>query len=542
MADTNPAAKHPPKATVEDCAESDDEKGDSSASKPASNSKYKRIRKTSDPKRSSPSKARPASDTGPPEAPPPPVDTDAPSRQPEEPASRAGAKEEVSSEPGASKPRRSRRPSEAPAPSSPDVFLMSLLVHAETTSSWPFSGHSPWSTTWCHTPRTHATAWSEDSVSTWSRFSRRSSSTSTDDAQHVCSFWCLHATILAWRRRTAATHEIANEACDPSSREIKDLDLIAKVYHFSARNLPLKPQHVPGGFESDSYSSESPLDSPEYFEQPRRPAALHRATTSAVQQINRSGHTRSRSDYPAESAYGYHRTYPSEPAWDQNIYAGHSDYGDQRSCPGGRRGSNATTWTQHTSASDPQRPSYVHYNQYNFHNGHPDHEHSAIEYMNQARGHPEERITAEALRQLPGGPGSTRSNHSHRRSRHSMSETSSRHRGAEGSVKVILPIAAADDTRIQLSGDMGDREVSLRSTNDPGMVEVTIATVAGGESRYLKSASQTSRAPTRSSGSTRHATRGGAEGQEQGREYREHRERRERRHSSPSGFWFFSTA
>ncbi|CAD0056865.1 unnamed protein product [Aureobasidium pullulans] len=92
-----------------------------------------------------------------------------------------------------------------------------------------------------------------------------------------------------------------------------------------------------------------------------------------------------------------------------------------------------------------------------------------------------------------------------------MSETSSRHRGAEGSVKLIMPISAVEGTKIQLSGGMGDREVSFRPTNDPGQVEVTIGTVNGGERRYLKSGSQSSR-PTRSSGSTRHATRGGAEG------------------------------
>lgn len=150
-------------------------------------------------------------------------------------------------------------------------------------------------------------------------------------------------------------------------------------------------------------------------------------------------------------------------------------------------------------------------------------------YMNQARGHPEVRETVETLNQRSNGPRSTRSTHSHRRSQHSMSETSSRHRGAEGSVKLIMPISAVEGTKIQLSGDMGDREVSFRPTNDPGQVEVTIGTVNGGERRYLKSGSQSSR-PTRSSGSTRHATRGGAEGLEQVREHREHRERREHRH------------
>lgn len=99
-------------------------------------------------------------------------------------------------------------------------------------------------------------------------------------------------------------------------------------------------------------------------------------------------------------------------------------------------------------------------------------------------------------------------------------------------MKLIMPIAAAEDTKIQLGGDMGDREVSFRSIDDPGMVEVTIGTVGGKEGRYLKGGSQASRAHTRSSGSTRHATRGGAEGQEQGREYREHRQHREHRHTS----------
>lgn len=313
-----------------------------------------------------------------------------------------------------------------------------------------------------------------------------------------------------------STYDTVDTSSSPFSPDDDD--------HFSARTLPTKPQHVPGGFESDSYSSESPPDSPQYIEQPRRPQTYQRATTSAVQQIHRSGHTRSRSDYPAESAYGYRHIHP--PETDQYSRAEYPEYEDQRSYPGGRRGSNATAWTQHTSASDPPRPGYVHYDH---HGGHDGHVYAANDYMDRARGHPEDRITAESLRQLPSGPRSTRSNHSHRRSQHSMSETSSRHRGAEGSVKLIMPIAAAEDTKIHLMGDVGDREVTFRAVDDPGMVEVTIGTVAGSERRYLKSASQTSRAPTRSSGSTRHATRGGAEGQEQGRQYREHREHREHR-------------
>lgn len=319
-----------------------------------------------------------------------------------------------------------------------------------------------------------------------------------------------------------STYDTVDTSSSPFSPDDDD--------HFSARTLPTKPQHVPGGFESDSYSSESPPDSPQYFEQPRRPQTFQRATTSAVQQIHRSGHARSRLDYPAESTYGYRRTDSFEPADHQYSRVEYPEYEDRRSYPGGRRGSNATNWTQHTSASDPQRSNYVHYDH---HGGHDGYTYAANDYMDRARGHPEERITAETLRQLPSGPRSTHSNHSHRRSQHSMSETSSRHRGAEGSVKLIMPIAAAEDTRIQLSGDMGDREVMFRAVDEPGMVEVTIGTVAGAEKRYLKSASQTSRTHTRSSGSTRHATRGGAEGQEQGREFREHRnhhEHREYRH------------
>ncbi|KAH0351858.1 hypothetical protein KCU81_g1964, partial [Aureobasidium melanogenum] len=599
MADTNPAAKHPPAATVEDCADTDDEKGDSSASKPASNSSTKRSRKTLDPKRSSPSKARPASVTGPPEAPLPPGDTDAPSRQPEEPASQGGAKEEVSCEPGAKTSHRSRRPSQAPAPSSPgrvpreirqdperhrrerrppneppcgcrDCMNAShhgtrpgpnplqqdhrthtfparpphgpppIVRHGPPSGVMPPGHIPPPGARIVYSPGTTFAGCHPPPPEMMPRFDPRSQPMHSGmppplyPSMYAPSGVSMPPPLpgaggppppMKLPIRPAIHHPERSKtttSLPKRSSKISTYDTTSAPFspdddeHFSARNLPSKPQHMPGGFESDSYSSESPPDSPEYFKQPRRPATFHRATTSAVQQINRSGHTRSRSDYPAESAYGYHRAYPTEPAWDQNIHAGYSDHGDQRSYPGGRRGSNATTWTQHTSASDPQHPSYVHYNQHNFNND----EHAAIDYMNQARGHSEERITAEALRQLPGGPRSTRSNHSHRRSQHSMSETSSRHRGAEGSVKLIMSIAAAEDTRIQLSGDMGDREVSLRSTNDPGRVEVTIATVAGGESRYLKSASQTSRAPTRSSGSTRHATRGGAEGQEQGRSIR----------------------
>ncbi|KAG9514564.1 hypothetical protein KCU93_g9743, partial [Aureobasidium melanogenum] len=615
MADTKPAGKHPQAATVEDCADSDDEKGDSSASKPASNSASKRIRKTSNTRRSSPSKARPASDVGRPEAPSPPEDTDAPSRQPEESASQAGAKEEVSSEPGARKPHRSRRPSQAPAPSSPGKVpkeirqdperhrrekrlpngppcpcshCMNAPQHGSRPGPNPLQqdhrahtfparpphglppiirhGPPPGVMPPGHLPPPGARIMYPPGPSfpgshppppqmmpgfdPMSQPMRSGMPPPPHPSMYAPSGVSMPPSLpgvggppqpMKLPTRPAIHHPERTKtstSLPKLSSKISTYDTTSAPFspdddeHFSARNLPAKPQHVPGGFESDSYSSESPPDSPEYFEQPRRPAPFQRATTSAVQQIHRSGHSRSRSDYPADSAYGYHRTYLSEPAWDHNVHAGYSDYGDHRSYPGGRRGSNATTWTQHTSASDPQHPSYAHYNQHNSHDGYPNYEHAAIDYMNQARGHPEERITAETLRQLPGGPHSTRSNHSHHRSQRSMSETSSRHRGAEGSVKLIMPIAAAEDTRIQLSGDMGDREVSFRSINDPGMVEVTIGTVAGGESRYLKSASQTSRAPTRSSGSTRHATRGGAEGQEQGREYREHRDRRENRHSS----------
>ncbi|CAD0112406.1 unnamed protein product [Aureobasidium uvarum] len=482
MADTNPAGKHPQAATVEDCADSDDEKGDSSASKPASNSASKRSRKTSNTRRSSPSKVRSASDTGQPEPPLPPKVKDAPSRQTEEPATQAGAKDEPMYS-GVPPPRSGMPPPPHSSMYAPSGVSMPPSLPGLGGPQSPVK--VPTRPAIHHPERTKAS-------SSLPKFSSKIS-----------------------------TYDTFSAPFSPDDDE-----------HFSARNLPIKPQRVPGGFDSDTYSSESPPDSPEYYEQPRRPPPFQRATTSAVQQIHRSGHSRSRSDYPAESAYGYRRAYPPEATWDQYSHAEYPEYEDQGSYPGGRRGSSATTWTQHTSASDPPHPTYVQYDHHGRRSGYPNQEHAAIDYMDQARGHPEERITAETLRQLPSGPRSTRSNHSHRRSQHSMSETSSRHRGAEGSVKLIMPIAAAEDTKIQLSGDMGDREVSFRSINDPGMVEVTIGTIAGGERRYLKSASQTSRAPTRSSGSTRHAARGGAEGQEQGREYREHREHREHRHLS----------
>lgn len=616
MADTSPAGKHPQAATVEDCVDTDDEKGDSSASKPASNSALRRSRKTVS-TRHSPSKARPASDTGQPEASSqPPSDNDTPSRQHEESAAPVAVKEEVSSEPGAGKSHGSRRPSEAPTPYSPSKIpkdirqnserrprekhlpneppcrcsncinasqhgsrpgpnplqqdhrahtlparpphaLPPIVRHGPPPGVMPSGRIPPPGMGMMYPPGTSFSGGRPPPPPMMPGFDPRTQPIhsgmppphsrpgmyATSSVSMPPSLPDLGGPLPPMKLpvRSAIHHPERAKTSTSSpqfSHKISTYDTSSAPFspdddeHFSARNLPAKPQRVPGGFESDSYSSESPPDSPEYFEQPRRPAPFQRATTSAVQQIHRSGHSRSRSDYPAESAYGYHRAYPSEPVWDQNIHAGYSDYGDQRSYPGGRRGSNATTWTQHTSASDPQHPSHVQYNHHNRHDGYLDYEHSAIDYMNQARGHPEERITAETLRQLLGGPRSTRSNHSHRRSQHSMSETSSRHRGAEGSVKLIMPIAAAEDTKIQLSGDMGDREVSFRSINDPGMVEVTIGTVGGREGRYLKGGSQASRAHTRSSGSTRHATRGGAEGQEQGREYREHRQHREHRHAS----------
>ncbi|KAI4718812.1 hypothetical protein E4T48_04913 [Aureobasidium sp. EXF-10727] len=627
MADTNPAGKHPQAATVEDCADSEDEKGDSSASKPASNSASKRSRKTSNTRRSSPSKARSISDTEQPEAPPPPKVKDAPSRQPEEPATQAGAKDEVSSGPGAKKSHRSRRSSQAPPPAGPRKVMKedrprsperyprekrpsnepscrcpdcanvsrhgsrprpNPLQHDHRAYTLPPNpprgpplvvrhGPPPGVIPPGHMPPGHMPPPGmrpmvpPDTSFPGGRpphmipiFDPRSQSTHPGMLPPPRSSMLPppHPSMYAPSSvsmppslpgvggspspvkvpiRPAIHHPErtkTSSSLPKFSSKISTYDTTSAPFspdddeHFSARHLPTKPQRIPGGFESDSYSSESPPDSPEYYEQPRRPPPLQRATTSAVQQIHRSGHSRSRSDYPAESAYGYQRAYPPEVAWDQYSHAEYPKYEDQRSYPGGRRGSNATTWTQHTSASDPPHSTYVQYDHHGRRSGYPNQEHAAIDYMDQARGHPEERITAETLRQLPSGPRSTRSNHSHRRSQHSMSETSSRHRGAEGSVKLIMPIAAAEDTKIQLSGDMGDREVSFRSINDPGMVEVTIGTIAGSERRYLKSASQTSRAPTRSSGSTRHAARGGAEGQEQGREYREHREHREHRHSS----------
>ena len=604
MADTDPAREHPPRPYVEDGADSYDEKGDSSASKPASNSASKRSGKTSNTRRSSSSKTRPASDSGQPEAPCPPEIKDAPSRHPEEFSTRAGAKDEVSSESGARKPHRSRRSSQVLPPPSPGKI--SKEHRPRSPERQPRESRAPQGPCHCrdcivasqhgsrpgpnpiqqdHRAHTAPTRPSHGpppvirhgpppgvmppgyvpppgmrpmypsggmtpggrppqmipvmdprfqpmpppprpSMYAPSSGSMPPSLASVGGGPPLMRLPTRPAIHHPERAKTSSsvpkfsskisTYDTVDPSSSPFSPDDDD--------HFSARTLPTKPQHVPGGFESDSYSSESPPDSPQYFEQPRRPQAFQRATTSAVQQIHRSGHTRSRSDYPAESAYGYRRTDSFEPVDYQYSHNGYPE--DQRSYPGGRRGSNATTWTQHTSASDPQRHSYVHYDH---HVGHEGHAYAANDYMDRARGHPEERITAETLRQLPSGPRSTRSNHSHRRSQHSMSETSSRHRGAEGSVKLIMPIAAAEDTRIQLSGDMGDREVMFRAVDEPGMVEVTIATVAGKEGRYIKSASQTSRAHTRSSGSTRHAARGGAEGQEQGREHREHREHRDYR-------------
>jgi hypothetical protein len=607
MADVNPTGKSPPAATVEDCAESDDEKGDSSASKPASNSASKRSRKTS--------KTRPASDVRRPEAPTPPEVKDAPTQPPEEYVTRAGLKHEVNSEPGAKKSHRSRRPSQAPPPSSPrntpkeqrpriperrphaihppqgpPCYCGECMTaprygsrpgpnpvqqdhRAYTTPAGPSHGQppvirhgpSPGMMPPGHIPppemrpmyppngfppgvrpppqmipvvdprlqpihsamphHPHPGFYASSGVSMPPSLPGLAGPSlpirgPTRPAIHQPERSKTSSSVPKLSSKIS-TYDTVDTSSSPFSPDDDE--------HISARTLPTKPHHVPGGFESDPYSSESPPDSPPYLEQPRRPQTFHRATTSAVQQIHRSGHTRSRSNYPAESAYGYRHVYPSEPAYDQYSRTQYPGYEDRRSYPGGRRGSNATTWTQQTSASDPPHPSYVHYDHHGHHGGH---EYAANDYMDRARGHAEERITAESLRQLHSGPHSTRSNHSHRRSQHSMSETSSRHRAAEGSVKFIMPIAAAGDTKIQLSGDMGDHELSFRAANDPGMVEVTIGTVAGSERRYLKSASQSSRAPTRSSGSTRHATRGGAEGQEQGREYREHREHREHRHSS----------
>jgi len=607
MADTDRVSKHPPAPFVEDGADSYDERGDSSASKPASNSASKRSRKTSNTRRSSPSKTRPASDTEQPEAPSPPEVKSVPSRQPEDFAVRAGAKDEVSSEPGARKSYQSRRTSQAPPPHSPqkiskehrprspkrqpresrppqgpcpcrDCMIASqhgsrpgpnplqqdhrahtfptrpshgppLVIRQGPpppgvippghmpppgmrpmfpTGGYPTGGRPPQMIPVVDPrfsampPPPHPGMYAPSGVSmppSLPSVGGPSSSTRlpTRPAVHHPERAKTSSSVPKFSSKIS-TYDTVDASSSPFSPDDDE--------HFSARTLPTKPQHVPGGFDSDSYSSESPPDSPQYFEQPRRPQTFQRNTTSAVQQIHRSGHTRSRSDYPAESAYGYRRTDSFEPAEYQYPRTEYPEYDDRRSYPGGRRGSNATTWTQHTSASDPQRPSYVHYDH---HGGHDGHTYAANQYMDRARGHPEERVTAETLRQLPSGPHSTRSNHSHRRSQHSISETSSRHRGAEGSVKLIMPIAAAEDTRIQLSGDMGDREVTFRAVDDPGMVEVTIGTVGGKEGRYLKSASQTSRAHTRSSGSTRHAARGGAEGQEQAREYREHRDHREHR-------------
>ncbi|KAK6001339.1 hypothetical protein QM012_002670 [Aureobasidium pullulans] len=510
MADIDPSSKNPQAATVEDCADSDDERGDSSASKPASNSASKRIRKNSNTKQNSLSKARPASDTGQPEAPPPPPspppppgNTDTASRQPGEPASQTGAKEEHGSRPGPNPLQQDHRAHTFPA--RPPHGPSPIIRHGPPPSSMP-TGHMPPPGVRmiyppginfpggppphpqiipAFDPRAPTTRSGKPSLPHPSMYAPSSVSMppslpGVGGPPPPLKLPTRPAIHHAERRRSKiSTYDTSSAPFSPDDDE-----------HFSARNLPAKPQHVPGGFESDSYSSESPPDSPEYYDQPRRPAPFQRATTSAVQQIHRTGHSRLRSDYPAESTYGYHHAYHHEPAWGQNTHAEYPEYGEQRPYPADRRGSNATTWTQHTSASDPQHPTYVHYDYQARHGGHPAQEYAAIDYMDRARGHPEERITAETLRQLPGGPRSTRSNHSHRRSQHSMSETSSRYRSAEGSVKLIMPIAAAEDTKIQLSGDMGDREVSFRSINDPGMVEVTIGTVAGKEVRGMLHAAE----------------------------------------------------
>ncbi|THX34570.1 hypothetical protein D6C90_09098 [Aureobasidium pullulans] len=610
MADTDPANKNPRAATVEDHPDTDDEKGDSSASKPASNSASKRARKSS---KTSSSKTRPASNVG--QSKPPPPEVKDPPRPSEEPASRAGARDEVSSEPGA-RPHKSRRHSQLPPPISPGKVPKEQRTRSPERR--PHEHHHPDSCRECASaarhghprPRISPLQQHEQRANTFPmrpkygpppvvshglpppghipppvylvpsgmrtayppaggfpgghppphsgpafdpRAQGMRSAMAPPPQPHLRMYPPSQVSmppslpgiggptspIKTTARPASEIHHSRNASSSSSkpqfsSAKITQYDTFSAAYHpddeehVSARNLPSKPHHVPGGFESDSYSSESPPESPEYYEQSSRPYPLQRATTSAVQQIHRTGHARSRSDYPAESSYGYRPAYPSDPGWDPYPQRAYPDHDDRRAYPGGRRGSGASNWTHQTSASDPVHPGYIQYAPPENRGSYRTSEDAANMYMNQARGHPEVRETVETLNQRSNGPRSARSTHSHRRSQHSMSETSSRHRGAEGSVKLIMPISAVEGTKIQLSGDMGDREVSFRPTNDPGQVEVTIGTVNGGERRYLKSGSQSSR-PTRSSGSTRHATRGGAEGLEQAREHREHTERREHR-------------
>ncbi|THV75320.1 hypothetical protein D6D28_01936 [Aureobasidium pullulans] len=530
MADTDSANKNPRAATVEDHPDTDDEKGDSSASKPASNSASKRARKSS---KTSSSKTRPASNVGQSEPPPPEVKD--PPRPSEEPASRAGARNEVSSEPGA-RPHKSRRHNQLPPPISPGKVpkeqrtrsperrphehhhpdscrecasaarhghprpgISPLQQHEQRANTFPMrpkygpppvvshglpppghvlppvylvpSGMRPAYPPGGNFPGGHPPPHPGPAFDPRAQGMR--SAMAPPPQPHLRMYPPSQVSMppslpgiggptspIKTTARPASIHhsrKTSSSSSKPqfSSAKITQYDTFSAAYHpddeehVSARNLPSKPHHVPGGFESDSYSSESPPDSPEYYEQSSRPHPLQRATTSAVQQIHRTGHARSRSDYPTDSSYGYRPAYPSDPGWDPYPQRLYPDHDDPRAYPGGRRGSDASNWTHQTSASDPVRSGYVQYAPPEHHGNYRTSEDAANMYMNQARGHPE--------------------------------------------------------------------------------VEVTIGTVNGGERRYLKSGSQSSR-PTRSSGSTRHATRGGAEGLEQVREHREHRERREHRH------------
>jgi hypothetical protein len=574
MADTHPSSKHPPAPTVE----TDDENGDSSASKPASNSK--RTRKASRLARD------PASNVEQPVPDHPKVKYDIPSRPKESVSRPPGPEDNVTSESGTRRAHKPRRQSEVPPLSSPrkpskeqrprsserhardnplpgqpcacsDCLSapryilrpgVSPLQHEQRAytvppqthhvpppvvqqvpfypSSAPVPGLVPPQMRPRYLPGSNYPVGHAPPPGPAYDPRLQPMRTAMPPPPHPSMYppslpgirgppspvkQPLRPAIHHHERRPTASSGSQFKSSKISTYDdFSTADRADGEERFSARSLPTR-QHVPGAFESDSYSSASPPDSPEYFdrEQSVRPHPPRRATTSG--QVH--GHARSGSDHPAESRYHYNhgQQYPDQ-RWEQ-----HSDYGSQRALAGGRRGSIASSWTHQTSASDPPDHRYVHYSYPERGNDYTSSEHAAKDYMNRARGYPEGDFTAETLRHSCERPRSTRSNHSHRHSQHSVSEGSSRH---EGSVRLIMPISAAEQTRIQLSGDMGDREVTVRSTDDPGQVEVTIGAVNVPERRYLRSGSQSSHAPTRSSGSTRHATRGRTEGQEQVREHR----------------------
>ncbi|KAI5258051.1 hypothetical protein E4T42_00722 [Aureobasidium subglaciale] len=597
MADTNPSDMRLHQPFVEDGLETDDEKGDSSASKPASNSASKRIRKTSTARGDGPTRQRSASDVGNSDPPPSKI-REKQTRQPEGSAARAGAEDEIRSESGTTRSQKSRRHSKAPPPPSPgklpnrdrprspdsrhreraptgpcpwvnplqkdlrsNTYPMQPPHHGPSHPGPPIIRHGLPPPGFVsvgpmpphgmgplypqvgnfhgahHQPPPHMVPGFAPSPPIMRSDMQPPPHPSIYAPSVVSQPPSLPAVGGPSTRQLPMRPAVHQSARTKISGSGPHLSSKISTYdtspfspddgdHFSARYLPPKAHRVPGGFESDAYSSESPPDSPQYLEQQRRPPLPHHQTTSAVRQIH-GRHSRSRSDYPVDPGYNYHHGAPPDAGWDVHSQSSYPGYEAQRHYPGGRRGSNVTTWTDQTSASDPTYSGHVHYQPHESHGGYQGHEYAAQSYMDQARGGPEPRVTAETLKHVSNGPKSTRSNHSHRRSQHSMSEASSRYRGADGSIKLIMPVSQAEGTRIQLGGDMGDREVTLRSTDDPGKVEVTIGTVGGAErSRYLQSASQTSRATTKSSGSTRHAHHSRAEGQEQSREHGERREHR----------------